>query len=190
MGSFRQVFLVITWLSFFLSPLASANSEIYRVVQEDGSVVYTDEPAPDADAEAVELKPIQIVPSPATSAANLRPGKTDEMRSISYDGLSITTPEEKENLRNPTEITVKTKLTPELLNGHHIRLMQNGKEVGLSKDGTFIIKEPYRGEHTLTAQVVDQRKKVLLTSAPRTIYVYRHSALFNPQPTPPIAPSP
>ncbi|GAA4652658.1 DUF4124 domain-containing protein [Kistimonas scapharcae] len=188
MRSLRQALLAVTLLSLFVSPLTSANSEIYRVVEKDGSVVYTDDPAPDADAEAVELKPIQIVPT-LTPAQSLSTNK-EEPAPPKYAELTITTPEEKENLRNPTEITVKTNLSPELLNGHYIRLMQNGREVGLSKNGTFIIKEPYRGEHTLTAQVIDQRKKVLLSSTPRTIYVYRHSALFNPQPTPPIAPAP
>ncbi len=188
MRSYRQALLAITLFSIVIGPLASANSEIYRVVEKDGSVVYTDDPAPDANAEAVELKPIQIVP-PMTPAKPRSTVKREPV-TLNYAELIITTPEEKENLRNPTEITVKTNISPKLVNGHLIRLMQNGREVGLSKDGTFIIKEPYRGEHTLTAQVIDQRKKVLLTSAPRTIYVYRHSALFNPQPTPPIAPSP
>ena len=183
----RQAVMTITFFSLLISPYALANSEIYRVIEKDGSVVYTDDPAPDANAKPVDLKPTQIVPAHPLVKSKSTPQKPITSR---YNEVLITTPEEKENLRNPTEITVKTTISPKLLNGHLIRLMQNGKEVGLSRDGSFTIKEPYRGEHTLTAQVLDQRKKVLLSSSPRTIYVYRHSALFNPQPTPPIAPSP
>ena len=181
MRPYLQTTLVTALFLLLSSPFSSANSEIYRVIKKDGSVVYTDDPAPNENAKAVQLKPTRIVsPLSLYDHSMTEPSEQNE-----YVALTITSPEEKENIQNPAEIRVTTRVVPDLLADHKIQLLNNGKEIEANTSGTFILKEPHRGEYILTAKIVDQGNNVLYSSAPRTFYVFRHSILHRPPSTTP-----
>jgi hypothetical protein len=71
-------------------------------------------------------------------------------------------------LRNPESILVRASVSPAMVRGHRMRLMQNGQPV----EG-MLINWPDRGTHTLQVQVVNSKSEVLGESAPVVVYVHR-----------------
>ncbi|MCK5895013.1 MAG: hypothetical protein KAG53_11565 [Endozoicomonadaceae bacterium] len=178
MRSLLQAVLAILFFPMLVSSESSANSDVYKVIKKDGTVVYTNDPDSGANARAVRLSPHKVV-SPSSI---LRQPKTTSPKENNYSSLTIISPEEEASLHNPVEIIVTTRVIPDLATGHTIQLLQNGVKTKANTSGTFTLKEVHRGEHRLKAQIVDGYHNVLYSSAPRTIYVHRHSIRFTPKP--------
>lgn len=181
MRSLLQAVLTISLFPLLVSPLLSSNSDIFKIIEKDGTVVYTDKPDPDANAKAIKLETTKFV---SPSSILRQPKTSNTPPEQDYSSLVIISPEEKENLHNPDEIIVTIRVTPDLATGHKIQLLKNGKKTKTNTSGTFTLTKIHRGENKLKAQIIDRNNNVLYSSKSRTIYVYRHSILLTPKSTP------
>lgn len=153
---------------------------IYKSVDEDGNVVYTDNPKGKKEVEKVDLPTINTQsPTPVVN----RPVAEDELGIPKSYRVSIRQPTDGTQIpTGQTDIQVSVSLTPRLQKGHKVQAYLNGKAFGPSSTSpSLTLKEVYRGEHSLSAAVVDGAGKVISRSDTITIYVQRHSA---PRPAP------
>lgn len=180
-------FICLLLLAFLLP----AYAEIYRWVDSDGNVVYSDEPH--ADAETVDL-PASTVYTPVeeTDSLKLSPDEenTTELNSpeIPSYQLRIITPADDESIWvNNGNVSVTMIVEPDLdtERGDQILVELDGTQVGPAQSETsFQFNNLSRGTHTLAAMVVDSTGTVLTNSSSVTFHLHRTSILNKKQANP------
>ncbi|HZD52283.1 MAG TPA: DUF4124 domain-containing protein [Woeseiaceae bacterium] len=162
-----------------LSALAATGSaaEVYRWVDEDGVIHYSDTPHPGADkvilAEPAPAPPVRSLaagklPAPAERAGQ-RPAGFD------YEQLAFAQPAAEETLWNiEGQLTVRLSLQPALRPGDRVRVYLDGKPreaQGLQ----FRLDEVYRGTHNLQAEVLNEAGQLMIRSEPIRFFVQQTS---------------
>ena len=163
---------------FFLIFSVSAQAEIYKTVDESGNVIYTDMKPKDSESEEVKLKPItpiENVPARNSVPASKAPKESGE--SEYYFDFKIIEPQNEATIRNKQRFSVQVSIQPRLLRSHRIRLLLDGEIVETKRETLFTLENVERGAHTITAELLDARRKVIKSSS-NTIYVHR--TIFSP----------
>lgn len=166
--------LIITFACLGLAFCALA--EVYRVVDEDGTVQYTDNPpAGDPTVESVDLPTINT--QPALKIPRTVTKKDAQEEHSGYQNVSISVPAQGTTIPPGQEsIPVQISLTPQLKDGDAIQLMFNGQPyVAASSSTSYNIGSLIRGEHSIQAQIIDSNGDVVAQSGTTTVYVKRHS---------------
>uniref|UniRef100_Q0HQ63 DUF4124 domain-containing protein n=1 Tax=Shewanella sp. (strain MR-7) TaxID=60481 RepID=Q0HQ63_SHESR len=168
---------VLTLISLLLLSLL-AQATVYKWVDKDGKVHYSDEPHP--NAEVVELKEKtlnQIALPPVKNDAN----DSQVIQQIQYQ-VVITSPMEEETVRdNNGDFQVTATVTPEIKSQYLMALKLDGQMVGQPQvGGIFQLTNIDRGEHTIVVDAMTQNGKVFASSSPRKIFL--HQAAMNPVP--------
>ncbi|MEE4662294.1 MAG: DUF4124 domain-containing protein [Halieaceae bacterium] len=178
--------------SFFAVLLATAAGaeQIYRWVDEQGLVHYSDVPQDGAETVVLQPPATYSAPRPATTPSGSRQPVTDDEQD-GYEGLTIVSPGAEETIWNTAGvIKVAVSPTPALLEGHSVNIYLNGQLIA-EKAPTSLsaeLTEVPRGEHTVTAEILDANGRVLMSAQPITFF-YRQTLIPNIN-TPRIRPSP
>ena len=171
-----------------------ALAEVYKTITPSGEVIYSDVKTRGAKQMNVP-KPQVYTPPPLPAPVNPPPEK-EEDKAV-YSSFIIDSPVNEETIRdNLGNITLLLTLEPELIagQGHRIQYFLDGEPHGRSTvdtEKTFTNVE--RGEHQVSAVVVDSAGKTLIDTPPVTVFLHRES-LLHPKnlkataPTPPSAP--
>jgi hypothetical protein len=179
-------------LLLLLLPLvASAQGEIYKVVDEDGNVTFTDQ-RPSADAEPMDLPELSVVetdiqvPDPQGTAeeAETKPMTPRELRRQFRD-FRITSPQNEETFWGTANTVVVSwgstnPVPPEM----SVLLFVDGASQEVPGTGSVSLTLE-RGEHQVYAELRDERNRRIVATDPVTFFVKQHSANFNrPSATP------
>ena len=164
-----------------LSVAANVSAAVYKWVQPDGSVIYSDR-APDENAAPTELPALQEIkmpppppPSTDTTANNNPPQQT---QNADYTKLTITEPAENSTFRNNAgQVNVKLELEPALQEGDVIAILLDGKEIGQGKSTALALSNIDRGSHSLQAIVKNAQGNTLISATPITFTLQRTSLL-------------
>ena len=161
--------------------LAMANAhDVYRWVAPDGSMYYSDQPHTGADRIILpEWTPPQtprpVLPPPVTATKSVF---------FTYNSLTIIKPVSGQNIHdNQGNIDVTLSIEPDLntSENHKIQIQLDGQVQG--EPSTSLeqsLKGLDRGRHTVVAQVINQRGRILFRSRPVTFYSKQASPLFHP----------
>lgn len=163
MGDGVKYFYTTGW--FFLVAMlvaqpSPAEQRIYRIVDENGNVMFTDAPPPDADE--VELPPINTMQPEATAPPRPEPDEEDDAVVVNYRTLEILHPRDQRRLviMDDSALSVRVRVEPALQQGHRLRLRYDGKLLsGLT------IESPEPGTHTIVAEIVAGTGRVVKRSA-------------------------
>lgn len=160
---------------FGISVANTAHAEVYKQVNPDGSVTFTDVPK-NKDAEPVPIQPMSTFK--ATTAPSISSSSQKKKSSTTkYTDVSITSPANESTIRdNSGSLTVSASVTPSLKPGHKMVLLDNGSVKGESTAGSFNLSNVDRGEHNLSVQVQNKAGKTIISSKPVTVYLHRQSA--------------
>jgi hypothetical protein len=156
---------------------ASIQADVYKSVDENGEVIFSDQPTPNAQRMKLpELPTYKALPVPGLSSSP----KTAPVASP-YDSLKIVAPENDATIRdNQGVVRVEVALEPPLMSkqGHKIQFYLNGEPHGIPV-GTMSISFSNldRGTYTLSTSVVDASGAVLMTSDPVVFHLHRESVL-------------
>lgn len=172
----RMILLVLLFMSCGLQ------ADIYRSVDKNGNVTFTDEP--NAAAERIELEelttyePIPIADLPIENTAD-SDNDNDNDQESNYS-ISITSPEQNESTWG--SITASVSVQPRLKanNQDKVQFKLDGKNVGEPQTGlSYTFDNVERGSHILVASVVDNNGKVLSTSKSVLFQMHRTSVINN-----------
>lgn len=180
-----------TWLLLFIF-IIPAQAQIYRWVDDNGNVVYSDEPHP--QAETVDLPPsTTYTPVDAEAETDdilkLTPPEADEAKAqqqseVPNYQLRIIAPADDESIWvNNGNVTVSMIVEPELNSerGDLVQLQLDGNNVGEPQAATsFQLSNLSRGSHNVTAMVTDNSGVTLASSATVTFHLHRASKLNKP----------
>ena len=157
-------------------PLVEA-ATIYKTVDDNGNIVFTDTQSSDQPGETIDLRPLTAIPSVPTSRPT--PAPVTVPRKKQYSRFIISQPGNNVTLRNQETITVKLTVSPRVEFGHSVRLRLNGALVAESRRQlTFELKDVERGSHTLTAEIVDSLQQVIKSTSNK---FFVHRAIFTPE---------
>lgn len=148
-------------------------SDVYKTVDKDGRVIYTDKPTSD-NAQKVELREINTVPSPpplpqSTPVESFQ----SQTAAISYK-IGIISP--RNELIIPVgqrDLAIAVKVEPKLQPGHLLVYFMNGELLEETEMSNIIVKDAPRGTHTLVVEAIDTNGQSLGTSAPVSVSLMR-----------------
>lgn len=180
--------LLVTLLAWGCAWAAGAE-KIYRTVDEDGNVVFTDQPPhPDQPGQQVELPHGNSFTPPPTEDAGVRletwldqDGDEDLAAASPYASLDIVSPEDDAGLRdNAGTVSVAAAVEPDLAPGHTLQVYLDGELRQTSPVPTTQLLNVDRGTHTLELRIVDASGNTLISSPPSVFHLQRRSVLTQP----------
>ncbi len=167
-------------------------AQVYRHVDANGNVVFSDQPA---GGSKVKLTPLSVVPSaessgvPRSSSARVAPSSESsssrtrvapavDVRFRGYTRFAIQSPANEETL--PTgqagNLAVRLGIEPALRPGDKVRVTVDGApSQSAMNSSVFMVPALARGKHVIQAELLDASGRVRQTSEPRVIYVQRAS---------------
>ncbi len=158
----------------------SVHAELYKSVDEHGNVTYTDK----GGKSSAPVQPPGLTSySPPARHTQATPPQTgtatpETKAATNYTRLVIAQPASGSALNDASgTIAGRLELVPALnaAAGHKLEIAVDGKAASQSQGLEFKLENVDRGEHQLTARVVDSSGKVLKESAPVKIQLHRPS---------------
>jgi len=150
--------------------------EVYRVVDEDGQITFTDSPTVNTKAETIDLPAINITTAPP-ARSNEGDGETtgDE---VPYTSARIAQPLNKATIPpGQKTVVVELALKPALQEGHLAQLYIDGRPQGsATASTTFSVSNLNRGEHKVYIEVLGADKKRKAKTQGVTFHVKQHSS--------------
>lgn len=156
----------------------AVSAQVYKWVDADGVVHYTDQPVP--GAERIDIKQ-NTVSTPAARSTRSAPRNAaaaesaEPAKPFSYESISFGSPTSEQTLWNiGGTLNVSIRLSPALRRGDQVRLYFDGAlsaTAGLSTQ----LEEVWRGAHNLQAEVVDANGTLMIRSEPIRFYVQQTS---------------
>lgn len=160
-------------LLFLLLPLAfaaSAKDEVYKWVDKDGNVHYTDKP-PTADAKPAELPKLHIYRGdqvPALDAYAPEPQKAGAPPAV-----RIVAPAADETFRGTQDsVSVSVMVTPGLGPGHKLLYHLDGApQGGPTQSLSATLTGAYRGSHSIFVALMDENGREIGRSPPVRVHM-------------------
>ncbi|MGD8712842.1 MAG: DUF4124 domain-containing protein [Thiohalophilus sp.] len=175
-----RYFILCFSLVLFSAQVVAAE-KVYKKVNPDGTVEFTDKPSSDAQEIPVRKTPsINIKPAPNLNLNS----RSDKKQVFTYDEVVVTAPANDETIRDNTgNISIAGMIKPDVQTGlgHQPRWMMDGKP--LEKTGLALqLTNVDRGTHTVRLEVIDKQGEVVASSQTVTFHLMRYASPANPAP--------
>ncbi|MCF7982110.1 MAG: DUF4124 domain-containing protein [Pseudomonadales bacterium] len=151
--------------------------EVYRQVDAEGNITFSDQPNPGAEKIDVAPTNVQHFPKPPVT----KPPTDKSAEKASYKSLAISSPINDSTIRDPGDVLISAKISPALRKNHKVIFLDNGQPLGdPTRSLSMQLINLSRGTHMIQVQVIDTENKVLISSTPIAIHVHRNS-IIKPQ---------
>jgi hypothetical protein len=153
----------------------SAHAEVYKSTNAAGEIIYSDTRTKGAEVMKMPELPTYTPPAITPSTAD---DKGPDEKAV-YEEFVFLKPEDDATIRNNQGIiSVELKLTPALRGkrNHRVQFYLDGEAYG--EPGSSIrttMSNVDRGEHSLTASVVDANGDALINAAPVIVHLHRQT---------------
>jgi len=160
---------------------AGASAQIYKWIDEDGVVHYSDQAHPGAEIvllpDSNRADPLNTPRTVTGTSRNSETEERDQQQSgqFTYESLDISSPQSEETLWNiGGTLEVSLNLQPALRANDRVRIYFDG-EPQMVDALQFELTEVWRGEHNLQAEVLDSTGALMIRSEPLRFYVQQTS---------------
>lgn len=168
---------------FALWAATGVAQQIYKTVDEDGKVTYSDKPpADEQQRKEAELPPLNAVPE--TGTARPQPSRSrsrnQEQNAIRY-AVHILNPSPEASIPpGQRDLNIVVGLDQDLREDHFLAFYLNDELLRETRERQLVVQEIFRGTHEIQVEVLGPDGQVLGASEPVTIYVHRPSILNRP----------
>jgi hypothetical protein len=168
-----------------LACTVAAAATVYKWVDENGVVHYSDQPH--ENAEKVQLKAPQTYSAPKTPAQPQQPRRDGAKPAPVYQSCALSEPTNDQMFMNTSEVTAGVSIQPAVRPGDTAVVTLDGQRVpGVpASGGQFSISPVDRGTHSIQMTVQDSMGVTVCTSPSVTFHVQQPSLQ---SPTRPIRP--
>ena len=156
---------------------ANAHAELYKKVDEQGNVTYSD--VPSGKAKPVQLPGLTTYGTPAQHKQPFKTPADATKVAVNYTALALVSPANEDTLRDSSgAVIVKVTLAPPLVTqaGHKLVVVLDKKPVAEAQATEVSLKDVERGTHTLKVQITDAKGLLLKESTEVTFQLHRGSA--------------
>ena len=182
----HKTFLLIL-IAFLLAIMAGPlTAQVYKTVDKDGNVTYTDQPPPDG-SKPIKLAPISVIeaptyetaPDPAKAGAEGEEIPLRDLRRI-YRDFAIISPQSEESVWHPDgPIAVAWSVGNPLQQGMQVTVYLDGKKQATTTDQIIPVTGLERGEHKVTAELKDAKNRRIATAESITFFIQRPNIYTN-----------
>lgn len=174
----KAYFLILTALLFSLAA-APLTAEVYKIVDKDGNVTFTDQ-APGDGSKPIKLPPLSVIETPTyetkAKAVEGEDGQPMSLRAqrIMYRDFAIVAPQSEESIWHPdAPVTVAWSTGAPLQMGMKVSVSVDGKLQTFTTDQIIPVANLERGEHTVTARLTNDRNQTVASAEPIIFFVRR-----------------
>ena len=189
--SLKTLLLIPVMLSLAIASGLLA-AQVYKTVDEDGNVTYTDRPPEDGSAP-IKLPELSVIEAPVyekapSSADKAAAGEGEEkpLRFLRkhYEDFAIVSPQQEESVWYAQEVIAVVWGTANPLDaGMRVTVSVDGVRQPPTAERVIPMTGLERGEHTATAELTDGRNRRIATAAPITFFI-RQPNLYSNRPGP------
>ena len=150
----------------------SSHAGLYKGLDDEGNVVYSDTPF--KNAEAITPPPISVMDAPKIKPKPVAIDNEEEIAETKYTHFSISSPKNDQTIWNENQLTVVLQIKPALntVSGHSTWLIMDGKVlIKKSHSLSLLIGRADRGAHTLQAQVRNKKGKIIKRTKSITVHI-------------------
>jgi hypothetical protein len=168
------------WLGLgLLAAFAVQAAVVYKWVDADGVVHFSDQPSPGAEKIYTSSSSASTAASaPGSAAGSRQASKSAAASGLAFSDFSIVSPANDQTFFGDDVIAVHLNLAPGLKPNQSITWHLNGKQLEFPPDATsFPLPHLDRGAYTLAATVTDQETSESQASNTVTFYVRQPSEL-------------
>jgi len=183
--------ILLTLMTFSLVMTASPlTAQVYKVVDENGNVTYTDRPPADG-SKPVDLPPLSIIEAPvyeksakqleaeAIASGELTPEIPLKTLRRNYQGFAIVSPQSEESVWHPEgPVPIAWSAGAALQDGMKVTIFIDGSQHATTTEAIIPVAGLERGEHTVTAELKDAKNRRIATAEPVTFFI-RQPGLYN-----------
>lgn len=186
-----QKALRMTFFAVLLMTLAfPLMAQVYKVVDENGNVSYTDQPPGDG-SKPIKLAPISVIEAPeyekAPEVENEGEEGDEKQPSLSYlrriyKDFSIISPVQEESVWKPNgPVAVAWNVRTALQPGMKVTLYLDGAEHVTTVESIIPLSNLDRGEHILRAELKNSKNQVVATAPTVTFFVRQPNLYSTPR---------
>ncbi len=172
------------WIYIFtMLVLAPLYADVYRYVDKNGNIIFTDAPP-----EGVKAKKIQIKEPTTESAYQLdnvyqNPSQTQkpaiEKPTVGNYSISVSSPENGTTVNaGGGSLNVVVSVQPAPKQGYKIKILVDGYEAAVSDSPIATVTGLNRGQHSFNAQLLAEDGSVLATSHTSVVTILRPSIIM------------
>ncbi|HVC38119.1 MAG TPA: DUF4124 domain-containing protein [Gammaproteobacteria bacterium] len=174
---YRAAFLIL--LALILGAGLTQADTVYKWVDDQGNVHYSDHPRP--GAEKVQLPKTQTYQPPSMAdMPTSAPGASTVTPTTSYTQFTIASPASQANLWYVDAVPVTVSLSPELRSGDTLTYQLDGQSIGPTTQTTVTFKGIPRGEHSVSV-TLNAANGATLSAGPVTFFV-QQKTILGPKP--------
>lgn len=171
--------IALLLLLVFVLPAVAAD-KVYKRVNPDGTVEYSDQPFD--GSEELQLEEAPAIKFEKSPSIGFKPSTRQDQDNGDLYSVNITSPGNDETIRDNTgNVTLQGQVEPGLRGGHRLRWVMDGEPLSASGQSVSLTNVD-RGTHTVRLEVVNQHDEVIASSDSITFHLLRYSVK---QPSPP-----
>ncbi len=182
----RILFLILMVFSMAVAA-DTATAQVYKVVDENGNVTYTDQQPKDG-SEPIKLAPISVIETPdykqpARKSKKKADGKEMSVRELRrrYADFAIVSPRQEESIwYSEAALSVAWNTGKPLQSGMQVSIIVDGKQHSKTTSRRIVLPKLERGEHKIEAQLTDAKNRTIATAEPVIFFVKRPNVFSNP----------
>ena len=182
-------------LSIVVAMPATLSAQVYKSVDKDGNVVYSDSP-PTPGAKPMKMPELSVVPAPPIAKVPIRPsqskadanGNVTDLKALQrgYRDFKLISPAQEQTFAGTgNDATVAWSTRYDLQPGMTVVINLDGKPLAPTTDQSVLLKQLDRGTHTVSADLVDAQQRKIASTDTVKFYIHQNSVNFNrPQNSP------
>jgi len=157
-----------------LAAFAATAAVVYRWVDGDGVVHYSDQPVPGAEKIFTSSSGKSLTPPPLAAG---NPVAKKPAASLNFEQIAIISPAEGQTFFGDEAIEADLALAPDLGPNQTVNWQLNGKQLAEQHTVSFVLPHLDRGAYAIAATVTDQITGEWQSAPSITFYVRQPSAL-------------
>jgi hypothetical protein len=170
---------VLLGLTVCLSPISAA--EVYKNVDAEGNVTYTDEPSSDAVPIDVDPAPTVTLPKAEQVRKVIEAGESgqgNQQQAQVYDSATFSAPEDESAFwAGHGSVAFAVSSSPALRNGHRYEVTLDGQPIGQNTSGRFTLDSVNRGTHEASVNIIGSGGDIVYSGETISFTLHQPSVL-------------
>jgi hypothetical protein len=165
-------FTLLVAIATLLAPTVSS-AGIYKYLDENGRIAYSDKPVEGAKKMKVQRQP---TPQQDQSTDDEETAEVDEDGEVtSYKSLKVLNPTQGKVISDRSgSVQVIFLPSPRLSAQHQLVINVDGKDISRGKHANLNLSNVHRGSHTVSGRIVDADGNLMIESPSVTFHVRRN----------------